>query len=52
MSKPVLHSLLKKQLEKSNLKVDDSKYASFLEMISASYKSYDGYCSQCRRCYF
>ena len=42
MSKPVLHSLLKKQLEKSNLKVDDSKYASFLEMISASYKSYDG----------
>ena len=42
MSKPVLHSLLKKQLEKSNLKVDDPKYASFLEMISASYKSYDG----------
>ena len=41
MSQPVLHGLLIKQLEKLNLKTDDVKYASFLKMVSATYKKYD-----------
>ena len=41
MSKTVLHSLLIKQLEKSNVDLDDPKFAQFLESVNQAYKSHD-----------